>query len=69
MVPRHVFRERLDVLVAGFGDRLLGGGDVDGSRGVGDMRNLRIGEFSLRERRAAHERDGGDRRTQSNEHV
>ena len=37
--------EGLDVLVAGFLQRLLRRGDVDHAGGVGDMRDLRIGRF------------------------
>ena len=53
MVAHHVLRERLDVLVAGLFDRLLGGGDVDDAGRVGDMRDLGIGGLcALRQRGA-----------------
>ena len=53
MVAHHVLRERLDVLIAGLLDRLLGGGDVDDPCGVGDMRDLGIGGLcALRQRGA-----------------
>jgi hypothetical protein len=70
VVAHHIFREGLDLLVAGFGDRLLGGVDVDDARGVGDMRDLRVGGLcALRQRGAAEKAQCGDRRAQSNEHV
>src|SRR5579859_128234 len=36
VVAHHVFRECLDVLVAGFGQCLLGGRDIDRTGGVGN---------------------------------
>jgi len=70
MVADHVFRERLDVLVAGLGQRLLGSRDIDHACGIGDMSDLRIGELgACRKRRAAQKHHGGDRRTPSNKHL
>src|SRR6516164_3598646 len=45
MVTDHVFRKRLDLLVAGFGQSLLAGRDIDHACGVRNMRDLRIGEL------------------------
>src|SRR5690242_4835317 len=41
VVAHHVLREGLHLLVAGLGERLLGGVDVDHAGGVGDMGDLR----------------------------
>jgi hypothetical protein len=70
VVAHHVLRERLDVLVAGPGQGQFGGGNVDHACGVGDMRDLRIGEFcALRCRSAVQEHHCGNRRAQSDKHV
>ena len=68
MVAHHVFCEGLDVLIAGFSQRLLGRRNIDHTGGICDMGDLRIsGLCALRKRSAAQEAYRGHRRAQSNE--
>jgi hypothetical protein len=51
VVAHHIVREVANFLVLGFRQRLLRGLDVELPRGIGNMRDLRIGRFgrALRE--------------------